>query len=118
MSNTNAASTTRGEQFRRARAMRIKRTRRHVAAASLSTFALAWAAIAAVGSPGATRTPKAATSISAPAKPSESESASSVSPGTAWFLIALALVAIPAVVLLAGRMFGGMPLARGTVRRT
>jgi hypothetical protein len=41
-----------------------------------------------------------------------------VSPGTAWFLIALALVAIPAVVLLAGRMFGGMPLARGTVRRT
>ena len=101
MSNTNAASTTRGEQFRRARAIRIRRTRRHVAAAGLSTFALAWAAIAAVGSQGATTAPKegattapkegaitapkATTSISAPTTSStnaESESARSVSPVT------------------------------------
>lgn len=76
MSNTNSASTTRGEQFRRARALRIKRTRRHVAAASLSTFALAWGAIAAAGSQGATESRSATTSTS------KSESASSVSPVT------------------------------------
>ncbi len=80
MSNTDAASNTRAAQARRAQAMHIRRIRRHVAAAGFSTFALAWAAIAALGSQGTSTPPKAATSISAPA--SAGTEAESVSPVT------------------------------------
>jgi sulfoxide reductase heme-binding subunit YedZ len=36
--------------------------------------------------------------------------------GAAWFIVAVALVVVPAVVLLAGRMLGGMPVARAVER--
>jgi hypothetical protein len=66
MSETNAASTARREQLRRARAGRVARVRRRVAAASLVSFAIAWGVIAGAGSQGAaTTTTTASTSAAA-----------------------------------------------------